>query len=211
MRRYQGWLITCLLALIIVIPIIHYRATYATYRRLRVVTPGKLYRSGQLTIQGFRDAIDRYGIKTILNVQDDFPDPLVQSGYRSTVYVHESLMCDQLGVQFRSIAPGLISPADIPKHRPKGIDDFLQIMDDPSVYPVLIHCKAGLHRTGLLCAIYRMEYEHWSLAEAVRELRAHGFGDSACTTANHYLIQYLSIYRPRWQTTTAQPHSTNRN
>jgi protein tyrosine/serine phosphatase len=70
-------------------------------------------------------------------------------------------------------------------------------MDDPTNHPVLIHCRAGLHRTGVLTAVYRMEYEGWSTREAFNELKSNGFGDSACTSANEYVSQYVLAYRPR--------------
>ncbi len=70
-------------------------------------------------------------------------------------------------------------------------------MDDEASYPVLIHCRAGLHRTGVLSAVYRMEYQGWSPLEAFEELRAHGFGTFACTAANEYVRQYVLTYRRR--------------
>ena len=70
-------------------------------------------------------------------------------------------------------------------------------MDDPASYPVLIHCKAGLHRTGILAALYRMEYEGWTREEALHELKAHGYGEFASTAANHYINQYVLGYQPR--------------
>ena len=36
-------------------------------------------------------------------------------------------------------------------------------MDDPDSYPVLIHCNAGLNRTGVMVAVYRMEYQGWDV------------------------------------------------
>ena len=81
------------------------------------------------------------------------------------------------------------------------IDDFLKICDDPANYPILIHCMAGLHRTGALTAVYRMEYEGWSVADAVRELRANGYGDRKATKANDYIYEYLFLYQPRNQRT----------
>ena len=77
------------------------------------------------------------------------------------------------------------------------IDEFVELMDQESTYPALLHCKAGLHRTGVLTAIYRMEYQGWSRRAAFHELRAHGFGDWVSTTANPYIDQYIFRYRPR--------------
>src|SRR5438876_16354 len=80
---------------------------------------------------------------------------------------------------------------------PLAIDQFLTILDDPAARPVLLHCKAGLHRTGILAAVYRMEYEGWGPYRALEELKAHGFGDAAATAANDYIQQYIVNYRPR--------------
>ena len=87
----------------------------------------------------------------------------------------------------------------------RAVVDFLKIMDDEKSYPVLIHCKAGLHRTGVMTAIYRMEYEHWSREDAMRELKSHGFGHFVANTANDYIVQYVMNYKPRWDQTQAAP------
>src|SRR5437773_12261447 len=80
-----------------------------------------------------------------------------------------------------------------------SIKKFLEIMDDENSYPVLIHCKAGLHRTGVMAAIYRMEYDGWSREDALRELRSHGFGHWTANASNDYILQYVMPYRPRNQ------------
>ena len=46
-------------------------------------------------------------------------------------------------------------------------------------------------RTGLLTAVYRMEFEGWSKDQAYRELRANGFGTFAATEANVYLDRFI--------------------
>jgi hypothetical protein len=42
-----------------------------------------------------------------------------------------------------------------------------------------------------------MEYQNWSHEEAYAELKAHGFGDWVCTSANDYVEQYVLAYRRR--------------
>ena len=42
--------------------------------------------------------------------------------------------------------------------------------------PVLIHCKHGQHRTGLIAALYRVVYQGWSKPQALAEMRGGGFG-----------------------------------
>ena len=76
------------------------------------------------------------------------------------------------------------------------IDQFLELMDDPDTYPVLLHCKAGLHRTGVMVAAYRMEYEGRTPQQALEELRDNGFGLWNSTSANDYITQYILSYQP---------------
>ena len=195
-RTLRFTLIACIIVIVVVVPIVHYRSVYAHSKRLRVIEPGRVYRSGQMTAKGFTDTVHQLHIKTIVNVQDDFPDPDLSLTFLNGRTIKESALCDKLHVRFVQLAPDLISRREIPEHRPAAIDQFLNLLDDESAYPVLIHCKAGLHRTGVLSAVYRMEYQGWSHAEAYRELRAHGFGDWVSTCANDYITQYVLSYRP---------------
>ena len=49
--------------------------TYTHAKRLRVVTEGKVYRSGCMTAEGFADAVKKFGIRTIINLRDEAPEP----------------------------------------------------------------------------------------------------------------------------------------
>ena len=51
-------------------PFVHHRSVYVHSKRLRVVTPGKLYRSGESTAAGFRDAVRQFQLRTIINLQE---------------------------------------------------------------------------------------------------------------------------------------------
>jgi protein tyrosine/serine phosphatase len=197
MSRYVRWvLIAGIICMIGVLPIVHYRSVYAHSKRLRVVTPGRVYRSGQMTAEGFRDAVATYGIRTVINLQDDFLDPDISKSYVNRDTIKESDLCRLLGVRFITIAPDLVSHRRLGIERPAAIDQFLDLMDDPDTYPVLLHCKAGLHRTGCCVAIYRMEYEGWTTRDAFREMKENGFGEWACTADNDYVMQYVLAYKP---------------
>ena len=182
-------------ALLIAVPYVRYRAVYVHSKRLREVAPGKVYRSGQLTVAGFTDAVIERRIRTIINLQEDFPDPDIEMSYFDRSTMKESAMCQQLGVRYVFIAPDLLHRNELSMHRPKAIDQFLALLDDPTVYPILLHCKAGLHRTGVMVAVYRMEKEGWTPQEALREAKANGFGEWNCTSANDYVAQYVIGYR----------------
>lgn len=42
--------------------------------------------------------------------------------------------------------------------------------------PLLFHCWKGAHRTGAICALYRIRVQGWSAVEAWREMSDYGFG-----------------------------------
>ncbi len=198
MRKRLQCLMAVGLALVIAgVPLLYHRYRLTTAKRLREVEPGKFYRSGQMTAAGLADTIARLKIRTIVNVQNEFPDPDLRRGFLDWHTESERELCERLGVHYVWIAPDLISRRKVADEHPQAIDEFLALMDDPANYPVLLHCKAGLNRTGCLAAVYRLEYQGWTKAEAMDELKDLGFGDSACTAANDYIEQYVLAYRRR--------------
>jgi len=53
--------------------------------------------------------------------------------------------------------------------------------------PVLIHCKHGQNRTGLVAALYRMVYQGWSKEETLAEMRSFGGSKERMERAEEYL------------------------
>jgi protein tyrosine/serine phosphatase len=188
-------LTAALAALVLVVPFFYYRASYTHSKRLRTIAPGILYRSGQMDARGFAETVRRHGIRLIINLQDEYPDPELPWNYFGGGTIREKELCDRLNVRYVWLPPDIISRRKHPAERPAAIDRFLALLDDPANRPALIHCRAGLHRTGVMAAVYRMEYEGYSPAEALREVRANGFGEFACTSANDYIAQYILSYR----------------
>lgn len=188
-------LIAGIVGIVFVGPFVCYRAVYSYEKRLREVDPGRVYRSGQMTAEGFEDAVSRYHIRTVINVQDDFPDPDVEKSFWLPGTIKESDLCQRLGVRYVWVAPDLVPVRFTPAQRPGAVDDMLRVLDDETAYPVLIHCKAGLNRTGCLIAVYRMEYQGWSHRDAFQEMKDLGFGNTTCTASNQYVNQYVLTYR----------------
>ncbi len=198
MARIVRWgLVAAVIVLVAVMPFVHFRYVYAHGKRLREVEPGRVYRSGQMNADGFRDAHDLYGLRTIVCLRDDDPDPDVDLGFLpGSGQVKESELCRRLGMRFVFIAPDLVPRREFPARRPEAIERFLEVMDDPASYPVLIHCNAGLNRTGVMVAVYRMEYQGWDMPRAFQDTLDNGFGRSQCTAANDYVTQYVLGYQP---------------
>jgi hypothetical protein len=194
-KPFRWWFGLTIAFLVLVVPVVRYRWVYTHSKRLREVTPGGFYRSGEMTADGFDEAIATYGFRTIVNLQDEFPDPKLYKHYFGGARIRESELCERNGIRYVFLPPDLIPPCRVPQHRPEAIDRFLAILDDPSNYPILIHCRAGLHRTGVMTAVYRMEYQGWTPAQAIEELKTNGFGEWPCTDANDYITQYILTYR----------------
>jgi protein tyrosine phosphatase (PTP) superfamily phosphohydrolase (DUF442 family) len=191
----RGMMCVIIFSFVVVLPAVHFRATYAHSKRLRVVVPGRVYRSGQLTVAGFEEHLKDLGIRCVVNLQDEYPDPDLAQTFFNHSTEKESGVCRRLGVKYVFIAPDVLPHRQVPARRPEAIEKMLAVFDDPASYPVLLHCKAGLHRTGCMVALYRMEYEGWSPERAVAEMRDNGFAASDCTSANEYIYQYVTTYR----------------
>lgn len=100
-------------------------------------------------------------------------------------------LLDELGVKTvvnfyqRSDAAWLTNPEVRQIHLPFHVDRVTDttviaalrsIREAEQLGPVLLHCKHGQHRTGLIAAMYRIIYQGWSKDEALAELYYGGFG-----------------------------------
>ncbi len=52
--------------------------------------------------------------------------------------------------------------------------DFLDFVTNTKNQPVYVHCEAGVGRTGVACACYRMAVEGWSAEDAIAEASKFG-------------------------------------
>ena len=83
----------------------------------------------------------------------------------------EELWCADRGIRYVRFAPAVW---DSPEGQ-ANLCEFLNLVNDPAAGPVLIHCFAGLHRTGVYCAVFRMECHGWTNADAIAEMYAIGY------------------------------------
>ncbi len=185
-------LLACMIvAMLVGGPYAYSRQQRSKIRNFRVVEDGKLYRSGQNSLYGMEILLRDYGIRTVISLR------FAQNPTDRPPDWKEEEYCRNLGINYVRIRPrewcgeneGLV-PAQA------GVDRLLEVMDDPSNQPVLIHCFAGMHRTGVHCAIFRMEYHHWTNAEAMAELYSLGYTHLyEQTDVSGYLMNYV----PRWK------------
>jgi protein tyrosine/serine phosphatase len=189
MRVLTVGLVFGLAVAVAVTPFVYWSVESTRYRNFRVVKDGELYRSGQMPADRFARVVREFGIKAVVSLRDRQGDDGVFEDQAEADY------CAANGVAFFRLPPGDWSPVDgvIPGER--TVSDFLRIVTDPTAdhRPLLIHCFAGIHRTGAHCAVYRMEFDRWPADEAVAEMRSMG---TPRTTFAPNLLNYLNGYRP---------------
>ena len=119
------------------------------------VKRGVLYRSGQLAPDQLAEAVKRYNIRTVINLQwpgEEMRAERGQSAQLGVDFVNLPMPGDGLGEewQFREI---------------------LKILDDPERRPALVHCARGTCRTGAAVAFYRFERDGWTPEDVAAELK----------------------------------------
>jgi len=197
MARSVRWLLGVSLFLFIVGgPFAYAKYRKASMRNFRAVEDGVLYRSGQLSLDGLKRVRHDHGIRTVITLRAGKADAEESPDAAEQDYCHGQ------EISYHRLAYRELSADGSPWLRVNGqapIDDlvarFLAIMDQPKNHPALIHCFAGKNRTGAFVAIYRMEYQRWTSAAAIEELRAAGYPE---IDEHADLLTYLQTYRPRW-------------
>ena len=120
------------------------------------VEEGAFYRSAQLTKDELQRAVRDHGIRAILNLRGAHPG---EPWYDDEVAVSKALEVAHFdyGLSAYRIVTG------------KQIAELLEIMRN-SPKPLLVHCKSGADRAGLVSALYRFAVEGKSEQEADAQL-----------------------------------------
>ena len=191
MKHHVSVFLGCFLVLLVAGgPIAYSFYNQSHIRNLRMVRQNVLYRSGQMSRSGLKTVLRDYNIKTVISLRDS-----ILANEPPPDWAEEEFCADE-GIKYCRISPRVWLTPDGKMPAEEGVQQFLAILDDPKNLPALIHCYAGIHRSGAFTAIYRMEYEHWSNDEAIAELEGNGYtllGDE------WDLLGYLQQYQPRWR------------
>ncbi|MDR2800743.1 MAG: tyrosine-protein phosphatase [Desulfovibrio sp.] len=130
----------------------------------------ELYRSAQPGKTGMVNA-NRMGIKTVLSLRVSDEDPELSQG--------TGLFLRQVPIYTWNIGEDEIVSA-------------LRVIRD-TAGPVLVHCRHGADRTGLIIAMYRMVFQDWSKEEAKEEMLDGGYGFHSVWTNIPKLIEQSDI------------------
>ena len=161
-------------------------------RNFHVVEEGVLYRSGQTTLLGLKNLLHEYRIRTVVSLRD------ADTGGDLARNRKEEEYCNVQEIHYVRIPPRHWEASDGEGVAPveDGVRRFREVMSDPHNYPVLVHCLAGIHRTGAYCAVYRMEFDHWTNDRAIEEVKAFGYTN---LDGEEDILGYLEHYKPSWR------------
>ncbi len=129
--------------------------------RLREVDPGRIYLSAMPTYQGLELAQERHHFRTIINL---FPE---QTPERSPLVPEEMRFAREHGVNYIGNDQG---------DDPSGeafVARTLTLAQDPSAWPILVHCHASMDRSPAWTGLYRFVVQGWPLADVLREIERH--------------------------------------
>lgn len=145
-----------LLALIPVLALGVFVLDLVAHHNFHVVLPGVLYRSGQMSGAALDQAIREHGIKSVINLRG--------AAVGENWYSAEITASEANGVQHIDFP--LSATREL---KNEEMDKILAILDR-APKPVLIHCKSGSDRTGLIGALYLYSAGGQSAQSAGRQL-----------------------------------------
>ena len=131
------------------------------------VSPG-IYRSAQPSRADLND-LKSFGIKTILNLNND--DKSMAKEFKTAKKLGINLIEHPMS--------GFWNPNE------QQVDSSLELLQDPNNYPILVHCKHGEDRTGLIIGLHRVYADGWTPEAAYQEMLDLGF---------HPVLYYLDHY-----------------
>ena len=125
---------------------------------LHEVVPGRVYRCNQPTADWLRNTITDKGIRTVVNLRGYCPAP------KDEWYLAEARVTAEAAVSQEDIT---LSALRLPP--PAELRRLIEVLDRTE-YPILIHCKAGADRTGMVSAVVLLLYSDASLDRARHQL-----------------------------------------
>ncbi len=122
-----------------------------------VVAPG-VWRSGATNKKTLK-RMKRQGLRTVVNLR------------RSKSYhKKERDIAQKLGLQYHHF------PMDPRKAQDRAyLQSILSVISDPANQPVLVHCRSGKDRTGLIAGLYKLQQEEVSVEAVYKEMLLYGY------------------------------------
>jgi len=139
--------------------------------RYKELEKGKIWRGGQPKNEEDYLQLKKQGIKTIINLRWDI------SVEESKKQAHKH------GFKFINVP---MKATDQPDE--KNVNKVLNALRNPSNQPVFLHCQHGKDRTGLISALYRVEFQNWYASQAREEWINMGFAVRFLRKLDQYFL-----------------------
>jgi hypothetical protein len=177
-KRRWAWALVCL-PLLGVAAVVGWEAVRILFLdNWHVLLPRRVYRCAQLPGRCLEEACARHGIRTVLNLRGCCcPEPWYLAECRATH--HAGLCQEDVGLS----AGRLPSRTELRR--------LLEVLDHAE-YPILLHCRRGADRTGMVSAIILLLQPEVSFAQARRQLGLR-YGHVALGRAA-YLDEFCDLY-----------------
>lgn len=179
MPRYIMRMINSLLLLLILSATVQIQAQ--EIKNFHEVVPGKLYRGAQPSYEEIK-ALKAQGVKTILDLRKD--DSLFED--HTITIEDEEKFAQSLGMNFVSVP---LDGFDAPKDSDINTIEY-NVLNNPSLQPVFVHCYHGEDRTGLVIGLYRVLFQGVDPKQAYEEMKQLGY--------HWYLLGLTKYYK--WKT-----------
>ena len=161
-----------------------YRSHFFPHR-FYVVESGAIYRGARQTPEIMRSIIQKYGIRTIVNLDDKVLEKGNPNAPGADVYAEEKAVARDLGVQYFGFIWNGSGLGAFDEY-----DAVADILATTSTRPVFIHCAAGEKRTNAGIAAYWIRFRGFTLDRTVEELKRYGLRPFRKPSLMKYLTAY---------------------
>ena len=165
--------------------------------RFEEISKNKVYKSGLIAPDKLEGFLLKNDIKTVIDLLDPGVQDRLNPAKQIEIDAEDKAVAEinkknNLNIHHVNIASGQIPDK-------KTLTKFFEILDNKENYPVLIHCYHGTGRAQMYSALYRIEYENWSNADARAKTRVvvEGLGYHSSFSDGRSKGDFLMHYQPR--------------
>lgn len=133
-----------------------------TIKNFHTVEESAIYRSGKPKPEQISE-LKALGVRTIVSLETYMLDP--------DDAAEEEAAAQASGIEFKRVpmSPLLFEPPTV-----EQIQAAVDLIANPALQPVLVHCYRGSDRTGLVVGAYHIEQDGWTADEAIADMRNYG-------------------------------------
>jgi len=152
----------------------------------------RFYRGGQPTESEYK-TLAAMGIHTIIDLRND-EETFAKSA------------AEAAGMRYFNIPmDGVSAPSN------QDVANFLKIVNDPETGKFFVHCKAGIHRTGAMGAVYRINKDGWDYDKTYLEMKNYEFSAGLFHGALKSFVKRYSQSEDSQRTETAKVAAATSN